>query len=152
VNVERSLAIEAEIHHDLMAEVKAFAEQCPVGGGIIHLGATSMAFSPNGKKLYVSNRYTENVMVITVATSSVTSTIDLPDNSWPDSVAISPNGKTLYVANSGTGNVSIITLSTEAVTTIAMPEGAQPWSVAVNRSGKKTYVVNGGIDSVSVLQ
>jgi adenylosuccinate lyase len=25
-----------------MAEIRTFAEQCPVGGAIIHLGATSM--------------------------------------------------------------------------------------------------------------
>lgn len=53
VNVERSLAIEAEIHHDLMAEVKAFAEQCKVGGGIIHLGATSMDIEDNADALRV---------------------------------------------------------------------------------------------------
>ena len=53
INVERSLAIEAEIHHDLMAEVKAFAEQCPVGGGIIHLGATSMDIEDNADALRI---------------------------------------------------------------------------------------------------
>ncbi len=42
IDIERSSAIEAEIHHDLMAEIKCYAEQCPVGGSIIHLGATSM--------------------------------------------------------------------------------------------------------------
>lgn len=42
IDLPRAHAIEAEIHHDLMAEVRTFAEQCPVGGGIIHLGATSM--------------------------------------------------------------------------------------------------------------
>ncbi len=47
VNVERSLEIEAEIHHDLMAEIKAFAEQCSIGGGIIHLGATSADIEDN---------------------------------------------------------------------------------------------------------
>jgi adenylosuccinate lyase len=49
--VDRALAIEAEIHHDLMAEVKTFAEQCPVGGGIIHLGATSMDIEDNADAL-----------------------------------------------------------------------------------------------------
>jgi adenylosuccinate lyase len=53
VDVERSLAIEADIHHDLMAEVKAFAEQCPVGGGIIHLGATSMDIEDNADALRI---------------------------------------------------------------------------------------------------
>ena len=42
VDVDRAHQIEAEIQHDLMAEIRTFAEQCPVGGGIIHLGATSM--------------------------------------------------------------------------------------------------------------
>jgi adenylosuccinate lyase len=53
VNLEHSLAIEAEIHHDLMAEVRAYAEQCPVGGGIIHVGATSMDVKDNAMVLQV---------------------------------------------------------------------------------------------------
>ncbi|MCA9566267.1 MAG: adenylosuccinate lyase [Myxococcales bacterium] len=47
VDLERSHAIEAEIRHDVMAEVKAFAEQCAIGGGIVHLGATSMDVQDN---------------------------------------------------------------------------------------------------------
>ena len=42
VDLARAAQIEAEIRHDLMAEIRTYAEQCPVGGGIIHLGATSM--------------------------------------------------------------------------------------------------------------
>ncbi len=41
------LQLEAEIHHDLMAELKTFAAQCPNAGGIIHLGATSMDVEDN---------------------------------------------------------------------------------------------------------
>jgi adenylosuccinate lyase len=37
VDIKRALEIEAEIHHDLMAEIKTFAEQAPVGGAILHL-------------------------------------------------------------------------------------------------------------------
>jgi adenylosuccinate lyase len=51
VDLERSLQIEAEIKHDLVAEIRAFAEQCPVGGGIIHLGATSMDVKDNADVL-----------------------------------------------------------------------------------------------------
>jgi adenylosuccinate lyase len=50
-SIARALQIEAEIHHDLMAEVKAFAEQCNVGGGVIHLGATSMDIEDNADAL-----------------------------------------------------------------------------------------------------
>lgn len=42
IDVDRATEIENEIHHDLMAEIKTYAEQCPVAGSIIHLGATSM--------------------------------------------------------------------------------------------------------------
>ncbi len=38
---------EAELHHDLMAEVHTYAAQCGIGGGIIHLGATSMDVEDN---------------------------------------------------------------------------------------------------------
>ena len=51
LDVNRSLEIEKEIGHDLMAEVRAFAEQCPVGGGIIHWGATSADISDNADVL-----------------------------------------------------------------------------------------------------
>ena len=41
IDLARAAEIEAQIQHDLMAEIRVFAEQCPIGGGIIHLGATS---------------------------------------------------------------------------------------------------------------
>jgi adenylosuccinate lyase len=51
VDIERAHEIEAETRHDLMAEVRVYAEQCPVGGGIIHLGATSMDVEDNADAL-----------------------------------------------------------------------------------------------------
>jgi adenylosuccinate lyase len=50
-SITRALEIEHEIQHDLMAEVRAYAEQCTVGGGIIHLGATSMDIEDNADAL-----------------------------------------------------------------------------------------------------
>lgn len=47
IDIARAEAIEAEIRHDLMAEIRTYAEQCPVGGPIIHLGATSMDILDN---------------------------------------------------------------------------------------------------------
>jgi len=41
VDLERAVAIEAHTRHDVVAEVRTFAEQAPVGGPILHLGATS---------------------------------------------------------------------------------------------------------------
>jgi adenylosuccinate lyase len=53
VDLEATLGVEAEIHHDVMAEVTVYAAQCPVGGGIIHLGATSMDVKDNATALQV---------------------------------------------------------------------------------------------------
>jgi adenylosuccinate lyase len=53
VNVDRAHEIEAIVKHDLMAEIKAFAEQCRVGGGIIHLGATSTDVEDNADALRI---------------------------------------------------------------------------------------------------
>ena len=53
INIERAEKIEKEINHDLMAEVKTFAEQCKIGGGKIHLGATSMDIEDNADILRV---------------------------------------------------------------------------------------------------
>lgn len=53
VDVDRAHAIEAEIHHDKMAEIRVFAEQCLVGGGIIHLGATSADVEDNADALRI---------------------------------------------------------------------------------------------------
>jgi len=51
VDMRRALEIEAEIHHDLMSELKAFAEQAPLGGKILHLGATSTDIEDNADVL-----------------------------------------------------------------------------------------------------
>jgi adenylosuccinate lyase len=51
LNTARALALEKEIGHDVMAEVRAFAEQCPVGGGVIHWGATSADITDNADVL-----------------------------------------------------------------------------------------------------
>ena len=53
VDLVRADEIEQEIRHDLMAEVRTYAEQCPVGGGIIHLGATSMDVEDNADALRI---------------------------------------------------------------------------------------------------
>jgi adenylosuccinate lyase len=53
VDLARVQEIEAEIQHDLMAEIRTYAEQCPVGGGIIHLGATSADIEDNADALRI---------------------------------------------------------------------------------------------------
>ena len=47
VDLARSLELEREIRHDVMAEIRAYAEQCPEGAAVIHWGATSADVTDN---------------------------------------------------------------------------------------------------------
>lgn len=58
IDIPRANQIEAIIHHDLMAEIKTYAEQCKIGGGVIHLGATSMDIVDNADALRVQQSLT----------------------------------------------------------------------------------------------
>jgi adenylosuccinate lyase len=53
IDLGRTAEIEAQVHHDKMAELRAFAEQCPAGGAIIHLGATSADVEDNADVLRI---------------------------------------------------------------------------------------------------
>jgi adenylosuccinate lyase len=80
INIPRALEIEAEIQHDLMAEVRAFAEQCPVGGGIIHLGATSTDIEDNTDAL----RLRTGLELLLQSLSSLLETMGLLIDKWAD--------------------------------------------------------------------
>lgn len=47
VDLAAAQEIENEIHHDLMAELRVYASQAKIGGGKLHLGATSMDVEDN---------------------------------------------------------------------------------------------------------
>jgi adenylosuccinate lyase len=80
IDLERALQIEAEIKHDLMAEVKTFAEQCPIGGGIIHLGATSMDVEDNADAL----RVRESIDLVIAALHSLLNSFAAQIEKWAD--------------------------------------------------------------------
>ncbi len=47
IDLARAQAIEAEVQHDLIAELRTFAEQSPKAGGILHWGLTSADVQDN---------------------------------------------------------------------------------------------------------
>lgn len=51
VDIDAAHEIEKEIRHDLMAEIKTYAAQAKIGGGKLHLGATSMDIEDNADAL-----------------------------------------------------------------------------------------------------
>lgn len=80
VDMPRALEIEAEIHHDLVAELKIFAEQCQIGGGILHLGATSTDIEDNADVL----RQRESLDLLLSELSSVLVLLAEYIDTWAD--------------------------------------------------------------------
>ncbi len=55
VDIAKAHELERKIRHDLMAELRVFAEQAGKGGGKLHLGATSMDVEDNADVLIFRN-------------------------------------------------------------------------------------------------
>jgi adenylosuccinate lyase len=53
IDMDKALEVEVRNHHDLMAELKVYAAQCPSAGGVLHLGATSMDIKDNAEVLQI---------------------------------------------------------------------------------------------------
>lgn len=53
IDLKRAHEIEKEIYHEVMSEIKTYAEQCKIGGGKIHLGATSTDIVDNAEIMQI---------------------------------------------------------------------------------------------------
>ncbi|MBL7114790.1 MAG: c-type cytochrome [Kiritimatiellae bacterium] len=118
----------------------------------IQLGHTTMSpvVAPDGKRLYVCNRFNNNVAVIDLEKKTVINTI--PVTREPIAAVLSLDGNALFVANhlpAGAANVdrmtSVITVidtTTLKVThSIALPNGAIDLrSITLSPDGKHIYV------------
>src|SRR5271170_270185 len=54
VDIAKAHEIEKRIKHDLMAELRVFADQAKEGGGKLHLGATSMDIEDNADVMIIA--------------------------------------------------------------------------------------------------
>jgi len=54
IDIERIYEIEKETRHDVVAGIREFAEKATVGGGKIHLGATSMDINDNADAIRIT--------------------------------------------------------------------------------------------------
>jgi adenylosuccinate lyase len=84
IDIDRAREIEADIHHDLMAELKTYAEQCTLGGRIIHLGATSMDIEDNADAL----RLGQSLDLILTGLSTLLAEVAIQIERWADTPAM----------------------------------------------------------------
>ncbi|MBS0150602.1 MAG: beta-propeller fold lactonase family protein, partial [Nitrospira sp.] len=144
----------------LFLAVLLFLPGCPAGGGgDIGSGETapsSVAVSPNGSFLYVSNRGSNTVSAYTIGGSGTLAPIagsPFPAGTSPSAIAISPNGSFLYVCNRDSNNLSAYTIGGTgaiiAITGSPFASEAAPSGVAVSPNGDFLYVSNQGANTVS---
>jgi YVTN family beta-propeller protein len=82
-------------------------------------GPRGVAFSPDGKKAFITNYYSDYVTVLDTASRSVVRTVSLGKAS-PNKVAVTTDGKKVYVSHGGDVNgISVINASDYSVTFIA---------------------------------
>lgn len=86
IDIDRAAEIEGRIRHDVMAEILAWAEQAPVGGGSIHLGATSEDINDTVYALRIRDALelirAALVELITALADRVEETADLVTQGW----------------------------------------------------------------------
>jgi YVTN family beta-propeller protein len=108
----------------------------------------SPVFTPDGRRLYVTNSASGSVGVIETEGHTVLQTITVGSTPW--GAAITPDGEKVYVTNLGNNSSSVIHTASNTITkTITV--GTAPWGVAVNPGGSRVYVANSGSGTVSVI-
>lgn len=101
--------------------------------------SSSMVLSPDGKTLYVTNTYSNNLSFIDLATSAIT---EVATDELPNDLAISPNGKSLYVTHYYSYNIKIIDIATKAVTG-TIPTASTQNGISFSSDGSKFMTASG---------
>jgi YVTN family beta-propeller protein len=103
-----------------------------VGGAPLEVAVT-----PDGASVFVTNRLSNDVAVIDVATNTVETMI--PVGTYPIGIAFRPDGSTAYVVNEEAATVSAIDVARRIVTTtVDLPGFA--FAVAFSPDGTSAYV------------
>ena len=106
----------------------------PVGPGN---QAFSLAVTPDGKTIYATDPFSNNLTVINTVTKVATT---IPIGATSFGLAVTPNGSTVYVANASANTVTVINTATNTVEGSIPVPGAN--GVAVSPDGKTVYVTN----------
>ncbi|MCL7452012.1 MAG: beta-propeller fold lactonase family protein [Anaerolineae bacterium] len=110
--------------------------------------ASSIALSPDGSTLIVTNSDSNTITLVDTAAQVVIA--EIPVGLDPRSVAIAPDGGLAYVANQGSDEVSVIDLDAGACLD-SLPAGDRPVGVAVSPDGRLVAVAELGADQVRLV-
>ena len=103
-----------------------------------------VAFSSDGKTLYVGGGTDNNVKILTLGASgqwSLAHSVAIP-SAQPSGLSLSPKGDFVYVALNTKNALGIINTSTLAVTQVST--GGFPYTTVTSADGRRVYVSNWG--------
>lgn len=112
-------------------------------------GATSVAVSRNGRRVYVSNRHGDQITVIdrvTVVASGIAT------GRGPTGLALTPDGSELWVLNSGDGTVSVINTRRQREVARFPSGGREPAHVSFHPTRGEAWVAHGASRTVTVIE
>ena len=113
-----------------------------------YLSPIEMAFSPDGRMLYVVCQDSDEVRVLEAASGKLIKVIAV--GRVPRGIALSPDGSRAYVSNSWSDAVSVLDTNTFEITQ-TLPTGFEPVGVVADNSGSTLYVANRLSSDVSVI-
>ena len=111
-------------------------------------GSNPEQIAVTGSSLYVADRGSNSISVITVSTFALAA--PLATTSTPEGIVV--NGTDAYVTNRTAGTVSEIALSGGSLVGSPITVGSLPSRIAMNSAGTFVYVTNSGTTTVSVIQ
>ncbi len=107
-----------------------------------------IAFSPDGRRLYVAENLADSLAVIDVATGQVLHRY--ATGSYPYGVVVDPAGN-VYVSAWGGFTVSEFTPAGDGYTAREIRVGRHPSALLLNRTGTRLFVASGSTDRVIVV-
>jgi DNA-binding beta-propeller fold protein YncE len=139
------------------------ASTCPSDGGTS--SPEAVAFSPDGRYVYVGNYGSKSISVFSVGASGALTPVacdpasNCATGTNPQGVAVDPSGTHLYVTNAGSKNVSVFSIGAGGtLTPLCDPAtncpatGTSPDGLAIDPTGTHLYVANDPPDdNVSVF-
>jgi YVTN family beta-propeller protein len=113
--------------------------------------ANGVVITPDGRRMYASNRDVGQVTVFDTQTNVPLTIIPVGNGSNDNlGLAISPDGELVYVANQASNTVTVIDTQTNNVSQV-IPTGLQPIWITFSPSGSRAYVSNQADGSISVI-
>lgn len=98
---------------------------------------SSVAFLPDGSKVYVANTASGTVSVLRtgLANGAIGKPAHVAVGVEPVALVLTPNGRKLYVANARSNSISVIDTATDSVVRTIANVGAEPRGLAVSNNG-----------------